>query len=597
MSSGGTDKMLEHQNSQIAKKFSHDLGAHEQQWGLKIIRDDDGKPIEPQEFEQIWVDDGLGGQKKAGTMWDTYDHQMKAWDIQVQHEDKAREDREDAAQDSWEMGKDKQSYQWDQADKLYKQNQTQVQDQLNLNDAEFEFAKKEEEALLDEKLIEGSYTNLELNSEFYEAIGGKGFEEIAIKQNLQKEESDIEYQGQKITDKATQGSDKLEDTKTQIGLGSIKKQSDHAFSQAGIADSVKDTAIGTEYKLAQLSLEKSIGAQRSDDQQMSIIRNEGSVRAKSAHESQERIIQSLKQQGKSALSQSGRSKAKQQNAIMQEMGRYNAYQADSIVRGEAVAKANIATSRRNQINNVHKAALAESKIEEDVLSTLNKAQRSMNKADSDLSIGKQKDLLDIDSINQEMENLRLNSTVDVKHLQDTFKHAQGKAGIELNKVGFDIENIENNFAISQDQLYTSLTQAVNASASNIEGLGLDKQQADLVAMAKSMLDPSEIDPETGEPYREALNLDKWKPERTPEDELIPTLAPLAPTPPPNPTEGSMVDTSRGVGGMVAGVAGAGITGIATASALQSSTIGMSAGMANPIGAIVGLYMAYEALTG
>ena len=554
---GGQDDMLDHQNDQIKKKFEWDKKTHEQQWGMKYV---DGK------FEQQYVTDDSGNQKKAGTMWDAYEHQLKSWNIAVDNEEAGREFQEEQRQEQWQMGVDQQAYQWDAQDAVFNKNQEEVKAQLDLNDAEFEYAKAEETAILNEKLIEGAYQNLELNAEFYEAVGAKGFEEIAIKQGLKKTEADMEYKGDKITAQTVQQSDALLMKSDQVSLGNIKKQSDHAFSQTNILTGLKDANIANEYKLAQIAVEKSIGAQATDAKNMAIVRREEGVRAKAAHESQEKIIQTLKAQGKASLSQSGRSKGKAQQAIMAEIGRHNSYVANTLVRGENAAKAEIAMSRQSQINNVHKAALQESKIQEDILSTVSKAQTALTKADNDLTIGTQKDLLDVDAINSEINNLIANSSVDLKHLQGTFEHAQGEAGLQLNKNDWDIKNIEQNFALNQDQLKTSLEQAVEANISNVAGLQLDKDQADLEASVRAMIDPDAINPETGISWRETLSLENYEPDPLPVPD---SLAPLAPTAPPNPEMGSMINTSQGLGSTLAGVAGGITAGIGTATALTA----------------------------
>ena len=553
---GGQDDMLDHQNDQIKKKFEWDKKTHEQQWGIKWVDGD---------WQQQYVTDESGNQKKAGTMWDAYEHQLKSWNISVDNEEAGREFNEAQRQEQWQKSVDQQAYQWDAQDAVFNKNQDEIKAQLDLNDAEFEYAKAEETAILDEKLIEGAYQNLELNAEFYEAVGAKGFEEIAIKQGLKKTEADMEYKGEKIADQATQQTDALQGKTDQISLGNIKKQSDHAFSQTNILTGLKDANIANEYKLAQIAVEKSIGAQTTDAKNMAIVRREDGIRAKAAHESQEKILETLKAQGKATLSQSGRSKGKAQQAIMAEIGRHNTYVANTLVRGENAAKAEIAMSRRSQINNVHKAALQESKIQEDILSTVSKAQTALTKADNDLTIGTQKDLLDVDAINSEINNLITNSSVDLKHLENTFVHAQGEAGLQLNKNDWDIKNIEQNFALNQDQLKSSLEQAVEANISNVAGLQLDKDQADLEASVRAMIDPDSINPETGISWRETLSLENYEPDALPVPD---SLAPLEPTPPPNPQEGSLINTSQGIGSTIAGVAGGVAAGVGTAIAVQ-----------------------------
>jgi len=567
-SGGGSESMLEHQNEQIKLKFDHDLKSHEQLWGMKIKRDENGKILEPQEFEQQWVtDEATGVKKKAGVSWDAFDNQMKSWQAQVDNEIAGRQYQEGIQQEQWELGVDQQQFQWSQQDAAYKKNQDIVTEQLALNDAEYNFAAEEEASLLQEQLIEGAYTNLELNNEFYQSVGAKGFEEIALKHGLKKTESDIEYQGDKIATAASHKTGQLDTQVAKTKLGNIGKKADHAFAQGQVVGQLQDSQIANTYKLASLAVERNIGEQRTDAQEMKIKRHQDGVRAKAAHENQERVIQSLKAQGQASLTQAGRSKGKAQQAIMAEIGRHNTYVANSMVRGEAAAKAEIAMSRKQQINNVHKSHLASMKINEDNMSAISSAKRAIAKADSTLAIGQQRDELDVNSIQKEIDNLILSSTVDLDRLEATFEHAQGEAGIALNKNDWDISNIEKNFALSQDQLGTSLEQAVEASMRNQEGLVLDKDRADAKAMAMSMLDPNAIaDPETGETWRDKLSLENYQPDPLP----VPNhVTPLEPTAPIDPVEGSMIDTSAGGMGTAMGVAGGVATGLGMAAGFQS----------------------------
>jgi hypothetical protein len=608
MSSGKTDAMLDNQNSQIALKYDHELKAHEQLWGMKVLRhtegDKKGEILDPDNptFEQQWVTDETTGEvKKAGVNWDAFDHQLKAYNAQVANELAGREHQDAVATQQWELGVDQQAFSWDQQDAAYKQNQSIVKEQLAINDAEYNFAAAEETALLEEQLIEGAYTNLELNNQFFEAVGAKGFEDIALKHGLQKTESDIEYKGDKIADNTTHQVGQLDIKESKTKLSNIGKKAEHAFAEGQIVGSLKDSQVANQYKLASLAVQRDMGKQQSDYQQMKIRRNEDSVRAKSAHESQERVIQSLKAQGKASLSQAGRSKGKAQQAVIAELGRYNTYVANTMIRGEAAAKAEIAMSRRQQINNVHKAHLAEMKINEDNISAVSSAKRSIAKANSTLAIGQQQDQLDVDSIQNEIDNLILSSNVDIDHLESTFNHAQGQAGLALNKNDWDISNIERDFALSQDQLSTSLEQAVEASMRNQEGLVLDKDQADAKANAMAMLDPNMIaDEKTGETWRDILSLENYEPKDLPVPQSI---APLPPTAPPDPREGAMVDSSLGMGHAAMGLAGATTAGVGTMATLAAmapeagwASLGAGAGTFAAVAPwAVAAFMAYNAL--
>ena len=112
-----------------------------------------------------------------------------------------------------------------------------------------------------------------------------------------------------------------------------------------------------------------------------------------------------------------------------------------------------------------------------------------------------------------------------------------------------------------------------------------------------MIDPDAINPVTGVSFRDELSLENYEPDPLP----VPgTIAPLEPTPPPDPMKGSMIDASKGMGAMAAGVAGGVAAGVGTAAAFASAApaagyTGAMATFASVAPWAVGAAMIYSAL--
>ena len=69
--------------------------------------------------------------------------------------------------------------------------------------------------------------------------------------------------------------------------------------------------------------------------------------AKAAHESTERNLQALKAQGQAALTQAGRSQGKAVQMVLAELGRQNAYIAETLMRGSGAAEARMKQNLAN----------------------------------------------------------------------------------------------------------------------------------------------------------------------------------------------------------------------------------------------------------
>merc|ERR1712225_97720 len=165
--------------------------------------------------------------------------------------------------------------------------------------------------------------------------------------------------------------------------------------------------------------------------------------------------------------------------------------------------------------------------------------------------------------------------------------AQTETGLNLKKIDWDLENLGSNFKTDQDILKASLDSAVDASALSVSNIIRSKQQADLEAEARRMLDPS-----IG---REELDADLFKPIEQPSPKY---MDPQEPTLPPGPVMGAMMnDVSTGVGFTGAAIGGvtAGLSAAGAAASLANA--GGAAAWATGLSAVVpGIGIGVAALT-
>jgi len=306
-----------------------------------------------------------------------------------------------------------------------------------------------------------------------------------------------------------------------------------------------------------------------------IRRQTSAAYADAAHKGQERSIEALQRQGQAQLSQAGRSQGKAVQMVLAELGRQSAYISETLIRGSSVAEAKQKFNDITAESSKEKAALAINQIGEDNKNNLQKTLLNIEESQRNLKLSDSKSALNLDKIKKEIFNNIENTTLDVKTLENNLLHAQSDTGLNLKKIDWDIDNLGSRFKNNQDILRASIESAVEVSALNQKDILRDKQQANLEAEARRMIDPSA--------KRDALNLDNFMPIDLPEAIY---QDPLEPKLPPAPIPGAMPDTSMGVAGIAGAAAGAAVTGMGVAAATSGAQwAGSLAG--GPLGLIVG----------
>ena len=556
---GGSKDVIKHQNEQIKKKFEYDKKNYEYQWG-----------IDESTGEQLTTDDG----KKKGVQWQNYYTAVEGLELKKQADQEQKAYQEETANQNWEMGKSQQQYQWDQQDAVYAKNQEQYEDVLLFNRIEYNDAIEREEAVLNEQFISAAFENQGLIADLYESTGTKGFDQVSQKLGLLKQEDLIESQKQKqlLNLKQSTAGAKFAQAGTKIGM--LDQAGKTQFQQAGLVQDLFAKESDRRFKKASLLMDVDTQDRIAQHQNDLIRRENKATYAKAAHESTERNLQALKAQGQAALTQSGRSQGKAVQMVLAELGRQQAYIAETLIRGSGAAEARMKNNLANVATFEQKSKLNLQQIAEESGQNLEKTLLNLQETERNLKIGNAKGELNLDQIRKQVFDNIENTTLDVKTLENNLRHAQSETGLNLKKIDWDIDNLGSRFKTNQDILKANLDSAVEASAMSRKDIARDLQQANLEAEARRMLDPAA--------GRAALDLENFKPIDLPTPKY---QDPQEPPLPPAPIEGAMMDTSIGA----AGFAGAALTGVtaglgayAGASAIQGL-----AGMATPIGWAVG----------
>ena len=568
-SGGGSDDMIDHQNDQIKKKYEYDKKNYEYLWG-----------IDENTGEQLYNADGT----EKGTQWDNYYTSVKNLDLKKEADTETRAYQEETAQQNWEAGKSQQQYTWDQQDATFNKSKEHVDNQLIFNQVEYNDAVEREEAVLSEQFIEAAFQNQNLIADLYEATGSKGYDQVASKLGLLQQEEITESQKQKqlINLKQNTAGAKFGQADTQIDM--ISKAGSAEFQEASAVQNLFIKESDNRFKKSTLLMDMDT-QDRIAQQQNDLIRRETqNTYAKAAHERTEANLKSLQAQGRASLTQAGRSQGKAIQMVFAELGRQQAYVAETLIRGSGAAEARMKNTLANTATAKQKSKLNLQQIAEDTGQNIEKTLLNLQEIDRDLKVSNAKGSLNLDKIRKQVYDNIESTTLDVKTLESNLKHAQTKTGLELKKIDWDIDNLGSRFTTDQDVLKATLDSAVEASALNIKDLKRDWKQADLSAEAMRMLDPS-----IG---REKLNLDFFKPAGVEGSDIeLPKPKyedPQEPKLPPAPIEGAMMDSN--VGGMSVG--GAAITGAMTGLSAAGAAASLSgagaagqaiAGAAGPIG--------------
>lgn len=556
---GGSKDVIRHQNEQIRKKFEYDKKNYEYQWG-----------IDESTGEQLTNDDGT----KKGVQWKNYYTAKEGLDLKKQADQEQKAYQEETAQQNWEMGKSQQQYQWDQQDAVYEKNREQYEDTLLFNQVEYNDAIEREEAVLNEQFISSAFENQGLIADLYESTGTKGFDKVSQELGLLKQEDLIESQKQKqlLNLKQSTAGARFAKAGTQIGM--LDQAGRTQFQQAGLVHDLFAKESDRRFKKSTLLMDVDTQDRVAQHQNDLIRRETKNAYAKAAHESTERNLQALKAQGQAALTQSGRSQGKAVQMVLAELGRQNAYIAESLIRGSGAAEARMKNNLANVATFKQKSKLNLQQIAEESGQNIEKTLLNLQETERNLKIGNAKGQLNLDQIRKQVFDNIENTTLDVKTLENNLRHTQSETGLNLKKIDWDVDNLGSRFKTNQDILKANLDSAVEASARSRKDIARDLKQANLEAEARRMLDPAA--------GRDALDLDEFKPIDLPTPKY---QDPQEPQLPPAPIEGAMMDSSMGAAGFAGAALGGVTAGLGVAAMAQP--LGMAAGALNPLGWAVG----------
>ena len=549
------NKIIEHQNEQIQKQYEMDLKNYEFQYGLE--KDADGN------FQQLFDDDG----SKKGALNNKFEFQQESLKLRKESDGLQQDYQEETANQNWEMGKAQQDYQWSQEDKIFRKNQDQYTDALSFNELEYSDNLARERAVLDERVIESAFQNQAIIQDLYEITGSAGFDKTQSKLNLLNREDTIEYQKQKQLTNLKQNTASARFSTAGQQLDILNQRGQSRFETASEYLDLAGKEKQNRFAKARLNLDTKTQVQALEFQNETIRREQNRKSLESAKQIEDQQIQALQASGQAQLTQAGRSQGKAVNMIMAELGRNNSYLAESLIRGQDIAGARMKQNRVNALNVVQKAALAEQQINFDTVQNIQRTMINTQEIDRGLKIKDAKGQISLDQIQKGVIDNVENASLDVKKLEQDLRAAQTETGINLKKIDFDLDNVGSRFKTNQDILRTSLESAVRTSEMNMKDIYRDKQEADAMAEARRMLDPSE--------GRSGLSLDNFRPIELPEPVY---QDPQAPEVGPPPIKGATQST-LGMGDVLPGAVVGGVTaGLGAAAAFSSGPIGWAVGL-------------------
>ena len=573
MSSGRSsqNKIIEHQNKQIKKQYEMDLANYEYQYGLKKNKDGD--------FVQQYDEDGT----KAGFIQDKYEFAVEGLALRKAADEKINEYQNETARQNWEQGKSMQEFTWNQEDRVYRKNIDQYNSQLDFNELEYIDALARERQVLNENFIGAAFENQGLIQDLYEQTGTAGFAKTQAKLGLLAKENTAEYQKQKQLVNLKQNTTSARYRTSGEELNVLDRRGQTRFQQASLGQGLAEREANRRFQMAGLMLDTKTRTQMTDFQNEMIRREQRKQNMDAAHQNQEATIRALQQSGQAQLTQAGRSQGKAVQMVMAELGRNNAYLADTLVRGQLIAEARMKQNKINNLNAIQKAALAEQQINVGTIQDITKTMMGVEEAERGLKMGDARSQLNMDEIKQAVYNNVENASLDVENIEQNLKQAQSETGLSLKKTDWDLDNVGSRFKTNQDIIRASLESAVRASEMNEKDIYRAKRSADMMAEARKMLDPS-----VG---REDVDLDQFQPLNIP---LPKYQNPMAPNIPPAPIKGA-TQSQMGVGAAIPGAAlGGAVAGLGTAAFASStagsailSNMGITMG-AGPLGLAVGL---------
>ena len=558
----GGNSAAKQQNKQIEATYKYDKQLYDFNWATQ---DDVAASLadnDPNDPETLKNDLTLGKQ------WTEYDHALDILDTKKENDLANKKYQDDTAKQAHDFQVSIQDYEFKKQQEAYLKSEDTYAKQLGFNEVEYKLALDNEQMVLDEEFLGVAFDNASLIQDLYETTGEAGYEDAFIKLGLKDAQGQAGYQTtQQLTNLEKTVSDS-EFSKADIELDLINKSGTSKFNKALIAQDVLTKEGTSRYDKLGIDLDIKNVDSNAEFQNNLLRRELSDAKAQSAHQKTEDTVKALRAAGQAQVGQAGRSQGKVIQSVFAELGRQQAYQVESIVRGQAAAEARAKQNKITALNTTSKARIAKNKIDMNSLDTLAKADLQTKEINRDLKMSDQKGELNLDKIRKEVLDASNVTNLGVKEIQRSLENTETKAGFDLNKGDWGLANVGSRFKQNQGILKAQLDSAVKASVMTQKEYTLAKLAADFQADANRMGKP-ERPPSIPAPI--PLPLTKY------ED-------PLAPTPPPEPIKGAKADSNSAlnaassiVGGIAAGA------GVASA----MTTAGMTAA-AGPVGIAVGI---------
>ena len=559
----GGNSAAKQQNKQIEATYKYDKQLYDFNWATQ---DDVAASLadnDPNDPETLKNDLTLGKQ------WTEYDHALDILDTKKENDLANKKYQDDTAKQAHDFQVSIQDYEFKKQQEAYLKSEDTYGKQLGFNEVEYRLALENEQMVLDEEFLGVAFDNASLIQDLYETTGEAGYEDAFIRLGLKDAQGQAGYQTtQQLTNLEKTVSDS-EFSKADIELDLINKSGTSKFNKALIAQDVLTKEGTSRYDKLGIDLDIKNVESNAEFQNNLLRRELSDAKAQSAHQKTEDTVKALRAAGQAQVGQAGRSQGKVIQSVFAELGRQQAYQVESIVRGQAAAEARAKQNKITALNTTSKARIAKNKIDMNSLDTLAKADLQTKEINRDLKMSDQKGELNLDKIRKEVLDASNVTNLGVKEIQRSLENTQTKAGFDLNKGDWGLANVGSRFKQNQGILKAQLDSAVRASVMTQKDYTLAKLAADFQADANRMAKP-ERPPSIPAPI--PLPLTKY------ED-------PLAPTPPPEPIKGAKADTNSAINAassIVGGIA----AGAGTAAGLGA--MGMGAAAAGPIGWAVGI---------
>ena len=157
------------QREQVQKQYEYDVAQYDFQW--------EGNVENPE-----------------GQAWREFNHTVAGHKNQIANDTANRAYQEQTNMQNWEQGLAIADYQHAQQTRVYTKSEQQYAQQRSYNEQEMEAAISREKDVLNEQFIESAFQNQGVIQDFFEDVGGKGFDKISTTLGLQGATSDLNYQ-------------------------------------------------------------------------------------------------------------------------------------------------------------------------------------------------------------------------------------------------------------------------------------------------------------------------------------------------------------------------------------------------------------------